>query len=116
MASVRAVFTGQAQYPTLQEAIGADLWMTTWKAQHYALIRPAGTGQSLSGVIPPVSGVQEGMPPANGQFTWTIHLEGEDADVSAFCDGASLAIGSDPGTEGGVLGAVQDSTSSVTAE
>lgn len=108
--STRMVFTGLFQYASVQEALGAAQWLDTWMKINYGSIHPAGSGYSVDALIPPVTDTAAD-PAANGQLTWTIHLEG--ADTQSVIE---LANTVSPISDGTVLATIQNSTQGCTPE
>ncbi len=109
--TARLLFIGTLQYATVQEALGADTWLSTWRNQNYGSIRPAGSGQQVMALIPPANDDPNG-PAANGQLTWTLHLE-TDTEETGYALAAQVtgALG-----DGGVYAAVQNSGSGTNPE
>jgi hypothetical protein len=94
MPMARQVWKGHFDYATVQEALAADTWMTSWKEEHFANVRPAGTTQSVSAIIP--TDVDSG---SNGRLTFEIHLEAaDDPAIQAILMEIGGAISDNPGS------------------
>jgi hypothetical protein len=111
---VRMVFDAHYQYATVQEALGADQWLTTWLQQNGAVVRPAGTFHSAMALIPPTPGqpatdTDPATPDCHGQLTYVIHLEMDTQEESSFLmQEVNKALGSII-AEGGVFDCYGDS-------
>lgn len=104
--AIRQVHNGQLQYATVQEALAANQWLTSFREKHYALVRPAGSTQSVGALIP------SGPEGANGQVTFALHYEADtQPELDAIVSELEVAL-----VTGGVLTAIGDSWDGTTAE
>jgi hypothetical protein len=107
----RALFHMTAMYASVAEALEADTWMTTWRAQNYANVRPAGSSQLAAALLTPNSD-DPGDPTAYGVFTADLHLEAADSMAGqALSDQITSAT-----MTGSPLTAIQSSQQTMTAE
>jgi hypothetical protein len=105
----RGNVTARFQYQTVQEALGAQVWLETWQQQNAQYVRPAGTMNSVIALIPPTPASEETGPACNGQLSMLIEMEGPDqATVDAAAQQIGMALGHII-AEGGVFDCYGDS-------
>lgn len=96
--TVRAAHTGRLQYATIQEALAAQQWLTSFQAMHNDWIAPNAT-IDVSALIP------AGTDGALGQVEFELHYDvPSQAEIDQLVDELEIAL-----VSGGVLTAIGDS-------